>query len=184
LIRFLRRAATDGARPEEGPLVRAARDGDRGAFGRLYTRYAPMVHGIILARVGQADADDLTQEVFATALAQLASLREPEAFGSWLAAIARNKAADHHRRSHETVELSEELAASDRGGMVSALGLLEKIHELPEAYRETLVLRFVEGMTGPEIAQRTGLAAASVRVNLHRGIRLLREKLDLRATDE
>ena len=66
----------------------------------------------------------------------------------------------------------------------SALGLLEKIQELPEAYRETLVLRFVEGMTGPEIAARTGLLPASVRVNLHRGVSLLRDKLGLTASDE
>ena len=143
-----------------------------------------MVHGIMLARAGHGDADDLTQEVFASALAQLPALREPEAFGPWLAAIARNKATDHHRRSRETVELSEEVPASDRSALGSALGLLEKIHELPESYRETLVLRFVEGMTGPEIAQLTGLAPASVRVNLHRGVRLLREKLGLRGSDD
>ena len=50
------------------------------------------------------------------------------------------------------------------------------IRSLPEAYRETLVLRLVEGMTGPEIAARTGLTAASVRVNLHRGMKMLRER--------
>ena len=48
---------------------------------------------------------------------------------------------------------------------------------MPETYRETMVLRFVEGLTGPEIAERTGLAPVSVRVNLHRGVRLLRKKL-------
>ena len=52
------------------------------------------------------------------------------------------------------------------------------IRSLPEAYRETLVLRLVEGMTGPEIAERTGLTAASVRVNLHRGMKMLREQLE------
>ena len=57
--------------------------------------------------------------------------------------------------------------------------ILDVIRNLPEAYRETLVLRLVEGMTGPEIALRTGLTAASVRVNLHRGMKLLREKLGL-----
>jgi RNA polymerase sigma-70 factor (ECF subfamily) len=40
------------------------------------------------------------------------------------------------------------------------------------------VLRFVEGMTGPEIAERTGLSPASVRVNLFRGVRMLRERLN------
>jgi RNA polymerase sigma-70 factor (ECF subfamily) len=58
-----------------------------------------------------------------------------------------------------------------------AAEILELIRSLPDAYRETLVLRLVEGMTGPEIAARTGLTPASVRVNLHRGIKLLRQKL-------
>ena len=54
---------------------------------------------------------------------------------------------------------------------------LDAVKSLPEAYRETLVLRLVEGLSGPEIAERTGLTPASVRVNLHRGMKLLREKL-------
>jgi len=58
-----------------------------------------------------------------------------------------------------------------------ALAILDVIRSLPDAYRETLVLRLVEGFTGPEIAERTGLTPASVRVNLHRGMALLRAKL-------
>ena len=55
--------------------------------------------------------------------------------------------------------------------------MLATIRRLPEAYRETLVLRLVEGMTGPEIAERTGMQPGSVRVNLHRGMQMLREAL-------
>jgi RNA polymerase sigma-70 factor (ECF subfamily) len=55
--------------------------------------------------------------------------------------------------------------------------ILGMIRGLPEAYRETLILRLVEGLTGPEIAERTGLTPGSVRVNLHRGMHMLREKL-------
>jgi RNA polymerase sigma-70 factor (ECF subfamily) len=55
------------------------------------------------------------------------------------------------------------------------------IRELPESYRETLVFRLVEGMTGPEIAARTGLTEASVRVNLCRGMKMLRERLERQA---
>jgi RNA polymerase sigma-70 factor, ECF subfamily len=55
--------------------------------------------------------------------------------------------------------------------------VLDIIKALPEAYRETLVLRLAEGMTGPEIAERTGLTPESVRVNLHRGMKMLRERL-------
>src|SRR5256886_13608736 len=55
---------------EEDSLVSAARDGDRVAFGRLYDRYARMVHGILLARVPPREVDDLVQEVFLSALRQ------------------------------------------------------------------------------------------------------------------
>jgi RNA polymerase sigma-70 factor, ECF subfamily len=59
--------------------------------------------------------------------------------------------------------------------------VLQMIRKLPEAYRETLILRFVEGMTGPEIAESTGMKPGSVRVNLHRGMKLLREQLTTEA---
>ena len=56
---------------------------------------------------------------------------------------------------------------------------LAVIASLPETYRETLLLRFVGGLSGPEIAERTGLTHGSVRVNLHRGVALLRERLGM-----
>ena len=56
--------------------------------------------------------------------------------------------------------------------------MLAVIQSLPAAYRETLVLRLVEGMTGEEIAEQTGLTSGSVRVNLHRGMKRLREALE------
>ena len=55
--------------------------------------------------------------------------------------------------------------------------MLERIQSLPEAYRETLIMRFVEGLTGPEIAELTGMTHGSIRVNLHRGMTLLRAAL-------
>ena len=57
------------------------------------------------------------------------------------------------------------------------MNILDCITRLPEAYREPLVLRLVEGLTGPEIAARTGLTHGSVRVNLTRGMTLLRPLL-------
>lgn len=163
---------------EDADLVRQVRDGDEGAFGELYNRYARVVHGLLLARVPMADVDDLVQDVFLTAWKRLQSLRDPGAFGGWLAMIARNRATDFHRRSPESVQLPETLEAhDDTAERVEALAILAVVRTLPDAYRETLVLRLVEGLTGPEIAERTGLTAASVRVNLHRGMKLLREKL-------
>ena len=157
-------------------LVRAVLEGDRDGFARLYDLYSPLVHGILLARVPRAEVDDLVQDIFLHAFKKLHTLRDASAFGPWIAMIARNRAVDFHRRSKETVEINDELRGSDTHDSKAA-EILELIRSLPEAYRETLVLRLVEGMTGPEIAARTGLTAPSVRVNLHRGMKLLRERL-------
>ena len=157
-------------------LVATARDGDRGAFGELYSKYAPVVHGILLARIPPADVDDLVHDVFLHAMRKLKGLRDENAFAGWLAAIARNRATDYHRRSAELVELQED-CAQENPPRAEALAILAVIRILPEAYREPLILRLVEGLTGPEIAARTGLTPGSVRVNLHRGMQQLREKL-------
>jgi RNA polymerase sigma-70 factor (ECF subfamily) len=161
---------------EETLLIEAARAGDRAAFGRLYDGYARMVHGILLARAPRTEVEDLVQEVFLYALRRLETLRDPAAFGGWLAMIARNRALDYHRHAQETEEVSEDITGPT-SPETEAQAVLAIIRALPEAYRETLILRLVEGMTGPEIAARTGLTPASVRVNLHRGMKLLREKL-------
>jgi RNA polymerase sigma-70 factor (ECF subfamily) len=167
-------------------LVRAACGGDRNAMAELHQRYAPMIHGILLARVAAREADDLTQDVFVHAIAKLPSLRDPRRFAGWLAMIARNAATDHHRRTRPQVQLDEERSQGSDGEQAErrlrALEVLDTIMKLPLAYREVLVLRLAEGMTGPEIATRTGLTAGSVRVNLHRGMKLLREKLDAAVT--
>ena len=170
---------------EDAMWVSAARDGDRTAFGRLYHRYARMVHGVLLAKVPMGEVDDLAQDVFIMALRRLSTLRETESFGPWLAAIARNLANDYHRRSVPEDQLTDDTTATysasgrsggDHEGL--ATEILEAVRSLPDAYRETLILRLVEGMTGPEIAARTGLTHGSVRVNLHRGMEQLRAKLN------
>jgi RNA polymerase sigma-70 factor, ECF subfamily len=159
-------------------LVTAAARGDREAFGELYRHFGRAVHGVLLARLGRDDADDLVQEVFLHAFTRLRELRDPSAFGGWICAIARRRATDHYRRERPTEVLDDTAVSTDRPDVVAeAHRATEAIQSLPEAYRETLVLRLVEGMSGPEIAAVTGLTADSVRVNLHRGFRLLRERL-------
>jgi RNA polymerase sigma-70 factor (ECF subfamily) len=163
----------------ESILVSAVLAGNRDQFGRLYELYAPLVHGVLLARMPRSEVEDTVQEIFLHALKKLPTLRDANAFGPWIAMIARNRAMDFHRRSRETLSVDDcanDLRSKDTG-TAGAEEILAIIRTLPDAYRETLVLRLVEGMTGPEIASRTGLTTASVRVNLHRGMKLLRAKL-------
>jgi RNA polymerase sigma-70 factor (ECF subfamily) len=162
---------------QEDALVRAAQSGDRVAFGALYEQYERFVHGILLSHVSYCDAEDLMQDVFVKALERLPALREPAAFRGWLIAIARRTAADHIRSKKPVADLGECHEGQSRPDD-EAFAVLAVIRGLPESYRETLILRLVEGMTGPEIAARTGLTPDSVRVNLCRGMKLLRASLE------
>ena len=163
--------------------VERARRGDREAFGDLYRRYAGLVHGVLLARLPPAEVPDLVQEVFLLALRKLASLADGAAFGPWVATLARRAAADHYRAPERRFGLAGQTAreveqATAPRLTAEGLAVLQALSRLPEAYRETLVLRLVQGMSGAEIAAATGLTEGSVRVNLTRGMKRLRALLE------
>ena len=163
-------------------LIRAAAGGDQRAFAELHARYAGMVHAILLARLPPAEAEDQVQEVFLVAWKKLGQLADAAGFGAWLGAIARNRAVDSHRRRRATEPLRDSWPDATRAtvsDVAEAHQVLDAIRSLPEAYRETLVMRLCEGMSGPEIAAVTGLEPGSVRINLHRGMKLLRDKLGI-----
>jgi RNA polymerase sigma-70 factor (ECF subfamily) len=112
------------------------------------------------------------------------TLRDGDAVGAWLAAIARNRVTDFLRSRPHLVELPTELQARDDPRRAEVAEVLRAIRSLPEAFREPLVLRLVEGMTGEEIADRCGFTYDSVRVNLHRGMQKLRELLKIEVNHE
>src|SRR4051794_26346474 len=176
LLHLLFAAAVFVASAQElGAVVVAARRGDRGAFAEIYRRFHRAVHGVVLARVPYDEAADLVQETFAIALERLPQLADPAAFPGWLMSIARHKAIDHVRKLKPTDPLVDAAAAPAQSDRLEVKQVLGALRELPDAYRETLILRLVEGMTGPEIAEQTGLTPESVRVNLCRGMKMLRE---------
>ena len=166
-----------------GELLGEVARGDDRAFAELHRRFARVVHGIALARVAPSDAEDVVQEVFVRVHRSLATLRDPESFPAWICTLARNVSADAARKSGRRppteplrdVPAPAVVSPADDDGVRERV--LERLRELPEAYRETLLLRLAEGLTGPEIAARTGLTPGSVRVNLCRGLARLRELL-------
>lgn len=168
----------------DGLLAERARDGDQLAFRALYERFAPMVHAVLVAHAAAQEADDLMQDVFLAAWRGLHRLQRDEHVGAWLAVIARNRARRSHSRAPPAAESLpddppdprslEARAVEARDAADAALALLA---QLPDAYRETLAMRLVEGLSGPEIAEATGLTHGSVRVNLTRGMKLYKELL-------
>jgi len=167
-------------------LVRKAQRGDRGAFAELFTRYEPRIFGYLYRMVGdRAWAEDLAQETFIRAHQRLNSLGPPYDFKSWLYRIAGNLAIDGLRRHREEVPLPDWDAGeatmpepADRRSEADpeqAARLAEvrqavwkALHQLPENYRQILLLRELEGLSYREIADVLGISLDNVRVTLHR----------------
>jgi len=168
-------------------LFERCQRGESASLTEIYQRFAGVVHGIVLVAIGRQDVDDVTQEVFMKVHGSIATVRDRDALPGWICTIARNAARDHGRKRqrHEStrpLHLVEEPVAEtvedhpmERGELREQV--LALIRGLPESYRETLIMRLAEGLTGPQIAARTGMTHGSVRVNLSRGMAQLRPLL-------
>ncbi len=159
-------------------LVLAARRGDKAAFVRLHEAYVGAVRSVVLVRASWADTEDLVQDVWVTAWERLGTLDDPAKFGPWLLTIARHRLADHVRARRPAAMLVDDLPVppSREPELREALRALRS---LAPTYSEPLAMRLIEGLTGPEIAERTGLTPGSVRVTLHRGMKQLRKLLEI-----
>lgn len=168
-------------------LVRRARRGNASAFATLWDDHSSTLRGILMSMVHGQEAEDLMQDVALRAWKAIGALEDADRFSPWLCTIARNvgrNALAAKRRAAETIAISVDEAAemaatgSTPNGPEGADEIMNCIRELPEAYREPLTLRLLLDLTGPEIAERTGLTPGSVRVNLCRGMKLLRGQLE------
>src|SRR3954468_14228417 len=153
---------------KDARLAVAASQGDDEAFGLLYERYAPRI-GAYLTRLLDDEhlAQDLTHEVFVSALRRLRTSRPPIAFGPWLYRIARNASIDVHRRAQLVRQVSLDgpaedgivLPGDDGPETVAELrqwldDLRDLLGSLSETHRSVLVLREFEGLSNAEIGKR------------------------------
>jgi RNA polymerase sigma-70 factor, ECF subfamily len=152
-----------------GPL--AADDG--GSFRRFYDEALPLVYGYLVRRCGgsAATAEDLTQETFLAAVAELRKGRRVEAPVPWVLGIARHKLLDHYRRQsrrERTIELDDEheLVSSVPDVDDVAVAALARV---PASQRAALVLRHLDGFSVPECATALGRSIEAVESLLVRG---------------
>lgn len=158
-----------------------------GDFAEAYDVHVDTVYGFFAYRVrSRDDAEDLTQRTFERALGAWQRF-EPERapVGVWLLAIARNLLVDHYRADRSPLQqpldevdegqLGSELAAPDLGIDPELAGALAT---LSPRDREIVALRFGGELSGPEIAELTGLALANVQQILSRSLRRLRVALE------
>lgn len=175
MLHRMRRAPRSAVSDDIDRLVKSAQTGDARAFDQLYRHFYPLVHAIALAQVPYAEVEDVVQEVFTIVWRSLAALSDPGAFKAWLRTITRRHCIRHRSRCKPSSQLPENLGMPTPQ-LADALGLIAAMQGLPEDYQEILILRFCEGLSGPQIADLLGMTHGSVRVKIHRGLGLLRVK--------
>ena len=196
-------AAEPGGAASDHSLVARVRRGDDRAFEALYERYHRRIHAYVYGMVKDHQrAEDVTQEVFVSALRRMRATERPIAFKPWVYEIAKNACIDQFRRSKRAEEISfdadEGLAPSDYGRLVSpepvpdaAFAAKQQLDHmvgafggLSEAHHEILVLRELEGLSYREIGERMGMSRPAVESTLFRARRRLSEEYDELASGE
>jgi len=176
------------------PLVRSAIEGDHNARRAIWSSRRGLVGAVLLAhKPREAELEDLMQEVAAQFVAGIGSLREPGALDHWLRTIAmrtakatgrratvRRRAGERLRReaTRDAEQASRRDLASDLASRDEARAVLDAAMELPDLYREPLLLRCVRGMSTRQIARVLDLSAPAVETRVARARRMLRERLE------
>ena len=161
--------------PSDEELIRAAQAGAADAFGALYERYLSLVYKRVQYVIPEHDVDDVTQEIFIAVMRSLDSFRYEARFSTWLRTVVNRHVADYYRsRNPEALSLDADDSDNERFptmGKLSGTGAMDGLEErillrqalrdLPEHYREIILLRFADGLQFDEIAgvQRQSLEA-------------------------
>lgn len=195
-------AAPVTAAADDRALVARVRDGNDRAFEVLYDRYGSRIAAFVYGYVNDhARTEDVTQEVFFSALRRMRATEQAIDFRPWIHEIARNACIDQFRRSSSRAqELSfdegESLVPADRARLVAAGGAPEDaaddaqrlndlygaLGDLSESHHRILVLRELEGRSYQEIGERMGISKAGVESTLFRARKRLGEQYDDVAT--
>lgn len=181
-----RRSASDDA------LVERAQQGQTDAFEALYRAHAPRVYALCLRLTADvAQANELTQDVFIRAWHALPEFRADADLATWLHRIAVNAMLQQRRgdrRREARVALAEDRdddaeamleGSADARDVLAEIDLERAVAMLPPGARRAFVLHDVEGYSHVEIAAMTGLAAGTLRAQLHRARQLLIRALSL-----
>jgi RNA polymerase sigma-70 factor (ECF subfamily) len=167
-----------GAGPTDAALVIAARAGDGWAQEALFQRHSRMALGLAHRLLpGHPEVDDVTQDSFVYALSKLDSLSNPQAFASWLCSIVVRTASKRLRRQRllvrlgirraEPIDPDTVIARSAPPEVVTELrAVYALLTELPVDQRVALVLRRVDGLSVPEVAESMGLSVSTVKRRL------------------
>lgn len=186
-VRFFDRRASLLMEPEvERRLTDRAKE-DPEAFAQLYDHFLPVVYGYVMRRVRNRElAEDITSETFEKALRSIRRLRKGTSFKVWLYRIAGNTIIDHYRATgrRRTYSLAEadDMANGKSGREVEKVeirsAVLSLLEQLPDTYREALVLHFLEELSVEEMAEVLQISHSACYMRVYRGIKNLAELME------
>lgn len=167
-------------------LIRHFKDGKKEAFDLLYYRHLPKVYKRVRYVIPENDVEDVTQEIFIAALNSLSSFRGDAKFSTWLRTLTNHKVAEFYRKRTRKQEppLSplSDASAHTIGGtsktMEERVYLQRALQELPDNYREILLLRFAEDLQFNEIAEMTNQNLEATKSLFRRAVAALRTHLE------
>jgi RNA polymerase sigma-70 factor, ECF subfamily len=173
-------------------LVRASQQGDRDAFGALISRHARSILSLTTRMLGPADAEDVAQETFVAAYKALPSFKFDSKFSTWLYRIGVNKCTDS-LRARRPGSTSLDVVADDGADALSvaddetpeweleqaelAWELDRAIQELPHVYRESFVLKHIEGLDYEEMSAILGVNRDTLKMRVYKARTLLCKSL-------
>jgi RNA polymerase sigma-70 factor (ECF subfamily) len=179
----------DSEQVSDTALVMAARRGDQRAFERLYRMHNGRVFGLCLRMTRRRDvAEDCVQQTFVRAWHNLGAFEGRSAFGTWLHRIAVNEVLSQARNRGTRSESDDEMVAEVQDAMPEGgveadaddvMDVERALATLPEGSRHVVVLQAVYGYSHEEVADMLGIAVGTCKAQLHRGRKLLRERLGL-----
>nr|MBN1230037.1 sigma-70 family RNA polymerase sigma factor [Anaerolineae bacterium] len=171
-------------------LVREAQRGSPDAFAVLYERYLPVVYNRVRYRIPESDVEDVTQEIFISAMKSLRSFKGEAKFSTWLRTLTGRRIADYYRSPRvEKVDLesamvngdrptSENLTRPSEAPEIEDRVLLQRaLAALPDHYVEIILLRFAEGLQFSEIADVRKQSLEATKSLFRRAIVALREQV-------
>ena len=163
-------------------LVGRIKDGNTESLDVLVKVYLPKMYKTVQRLVPEHDAEDLTQEIFLSLVGSIGDFQGRSTFATWFHRMAMNKVADYYRKMsrRRKGEYNEEwnvMAVDPWECMEIELTLKEVLVDVPDRYREILLLKFLEGLSFNDIAERLGLTYEAARSRCRRAILMIRRKI-------
>lgn len=181
--------------PEEIALIKSAKAGSELAFTKIFNRYKPFVEGVLMTYIKDEDeAKDIANIVFLKVFDKISTFTNYDTFGGWLRILTKNVAIDYLRTVKQTYSLQEGTTANEfeessddtEKSYINRMtyeNLIAMFDKLPPSYRDACRMFYVDNMPIAEISKALGVPKGTIKSNLHRMRKILRNHLKIDQND-